>query len=180
MAAGPSRPSRSHHGSRGELQEADSADKRDGRHGMMPFRRDRGAREAVDLAAAQRLELALRLRPPPGGALAGQKGRLPVQLVVAASAARLQLTARVGLETLPPIAHATATTIALPRRVEGSRSPPHDEVGGLLEVRKERALSPFATKTASEPPFRGCFWFPLDPAIRCNRCQSTRLVELDF
>ena len=54
---------------------------------------------------------------------------MPVQLVVAASAARLQLTARVGLETLPPIAHATATTIALPRRVEGSRSPPHDEVG---------------------------------------------------
>ena len=32
----------------------------------------------------------------------------------------------------------------------------------------------------SQPPFRGCFWFPLDRAIRCNRCQSTRLVELDF
>ena len=113
-------------------------------HDAVPPRQ--GSREAVDLAAAQRLELALRLRPPPGGALAGQKGRLPVQLVVAASAARLQLTARVGLETLPPIAHATATTIALPRRVEGSRSPPHDEAGGLQEVRKERALSPFETK----------------------------------
>ena len=139
MAAGPSRPSRSHHGSRGELQAAPTEQERDGRHGMMPFRRDRGAREAVDLAAAQRLELALRLRPPPGGALAGQKGRLPVQLVVAASAARLQLTARVGLETLPPIAHATATTIALPRRVERSRSPPHDEVGGLQESEKSVA-----------------------------------------
>ena len=100
--------------------------------------------------------------------------------MVAASAARLQLTARVGLETLPPIAHATATTIALPRRVEGSRSPPHDEVGGLQEVRKERALSPFETKNGSEPPFVGVSWFPLDRANRCNRCQSTRLVELDF
>ena len=139
MAAGPSRPSRSHHGSRGELQAA-APKQQTARwapwHDAVPP--GHGSREAVDLAAAQRLELALRLRPPPGGALAGKKGRLPVQLVVAASAARLQLTARVGLETLPPIAHATATTIALPRRVEGSRSPPHDEVGGLQDVRKER------------------------------------------
>ena len=100
--------------------------------------------------------------------------------MVAASAARLQLTARVGLETLPPIAHATATTIALPRRVEGSRSPPHDEVRRLQEVRKERARTSFETKNRLTATFRGCFWFPLDRAIRCNRCQSTRLVELDF
>ena len=89
---------------------------------------EKGSREVVDLAPAQRLELALRLRPSPGDALAGQEGRLPVQLVFAASAARLQMTARVGLDTLPSIAHATATTIAVPRRVEGSRSPPYDEV----------------------------------------------------
>ena len=100
---------------------------------------ERGGRQVVDLASAPRLELGLRLQPSPEDALAGQEGRLPVQLVFAASAARLQMTARVGLDTLSSIGHATATTLAVPRRVEGSRSPPYDEVRVCQHAKKTRS-----------------------------------------
>ena len=112
---------------------------------------ERGSREVVDLAPAQLLELTLRLRPTPVDALTGQEGRLPVQLVFAASAARLQMTARVGLDTLSSIGHATATTLAVPRRVEGSRSPPYDEVRVPQHVKKTRSsLFPQITLLHSE------------------------------
>ena len=89
---------------------------------------ERGAGQVEDLAPAQHLELLLRLRQPLGSALEGHEGRLPVQLVFGASASRLQMTARVGLDSPPSIAHATATTISAPRRLEGSRTPQHDDI----------------------------------------------------
>ena len=107
---------------------------------------ERGAGQVEDLAPSQRLELTLRLCPPLGSALEGHEGRLPVQLVFAASASRLQMTARVGLDSPPSIAHATATTIAAPRRLEGSRTPQHDELRVLQHVKKT-CSSPFPQRT---------------------------------
>ena len=49
------------------------------------------------------------------------------------------VAARVGLDSPPSIAHATATTIAAPRRLEGSRTPQHDEVRVLQHGRSELA-----------------------------------------
>ena len=109
---------------------------------------ERGGGQVEDLAPAQHLELTLRLQQPLGSALEGHEGRLPVQLVFAASASRLQMTARVGLDSPPSIAHATATTIAAPRRLEGSRTPQHDELRVLQHVKKT-CSSPFPQRNSA-------------------------------
>ena len=100
---------------------------------------ERGRRQAADLALAQPLEVAYGLHPSPGSALARQGGRLPVALAFAGSAARLQMSALVRLDTPSSIGHATSTPIAAASTRKGRRTAQHASVHRLHEAEKDVA-----------------------------------------
>ena len=100
---------------------------------------ERGRRQAADLALAQPLEVAYGLHPSPGSALARQGGRLPVALAFAGSAARLQMSALVRLDTPSSIGHATTTPIAAASTRKGCRTAQHASVHRCREAEKDVA-----------------------------------------
>ena len=98
-----------------------------------------GRRHAADLAFAQPLEVAYGLHSSPGSALARQGGRLPVALAFTASAARLQMSALVRLDTPSSTGHATSTPIAAASTRKGCRTAQHASVHRCREAEKDVA-----------------------------------------
>ena len=101
--------------------ELDPAPMRKGGTSTLSPRRstERGAVLLADLAPPQPLEVAVGLRRSPAPALEGQKGRLPVHVVLGEDAARTQMPALVDLGAPPSSGHAIATTIAAASCLEG-------------------------------------------------------------